>query len=163
MPTSVYPTSDGFINIAASGKAIYTRLCEALGAPELATHPDYATAEARSQNRVALNQAIAERTQRHPSEQLIALLNQAGVPCGPIYRMNEVFADPQVQHLHMAVPVPTPEGGEIRLVGPAIRLSRTPARMQRAMGAAGEHNHEILSELGYSDAQIAVLRAEHVI
>ena len=146
MPTSVYPTADGFVNIAAAGKVIYTRLCEALGAPELATHPDFATAELRSKNRVALNAAIAERTRHHSSEALIALLNEAGVPCGPIYKMDQVFADPQVQHLGMAVPVPTPEGGELKLVGPAIRLSRTPARMKRTIGPAGEHNDEILRE-----------------
>ena len=106
MPTSVYPTADGFVNIAAAGKVIYARFCEALGAPELATHPEFSSAELRSKNRVALNQAIAERTRRYSSEALIALLNKAGVPCGPIYKMDEVFADPQVQHLGMAVPVP---------------------------------------------------------
>jgi len=77
--------------------------------------------------------------------------------------MNEVFADPQVRHLGMAVVVPKPEGGELNLVGPAIRLSRTPARMKRASGAPGEHNAEVLCELGYTDAEIAALRAASVI
>ena len=163
MPTSVYPTADGFINIAAAGKAIYTRFCEALGAPELAMHPDFATSELRSQNRAALSAAIAERTRRYTSEALIALLNRAGVPCGPIYKMNDVFADPQVRHLGMAVTVPKPEGGDLQMVGPAIRLSRTPAQMKRAIGAAGEHNDEILRELGCSESEIAALRAAAVI
>ena len=152
MPTSVYPTADGFINIAAAGKAIYTRFCEAIGAPELATHPDFATSELRSKNRVALSAAIAERTRPHSAQALIALLNRAGVPCGPIYKMNEVFADPQVQHLGLAVDVPKPDGGDLKLVGPAIRLSRTPARLKRAIGPAGEHNEEVLRELGYSES-----------
>jgi len=163
MPTSVYPTADGFVNIAAAGTVIYGRFCEALGVPELATHPDYATAKLRSSNRVALNQAIAERTRRHSSQALIALLNKAGVPCGPIYKMDEVFTDPQVQHLGMATPVPDAGGGEVRLVGPAMRLSRTPARMKRAIGPAGEHNDQILRELGYSEAEISGLRAAEVI
>ncbi len=77
--------------------------------------------------------------------------------------MDEVFADPQVQHLGMSVAVPKPEGGELNLVAPAIKLSRTPARMKRAIGPAGEHNDEILRELGYAEAQIAVLRAANVI
>jgi formyl-CoA transferase len=77
--------------------------------------------------------------------------------------MDEVFADPQVQHLGMATPVPDGGGGELKLVGPAIRLSRTPARMKQAIGPAGEHNDIILRELGYSEAEISGLRAAEVI
>jgi len=163
IPTGVYPTSDGYVNIAAAGKVIWTRLCEALGAPGLATQAEYATGELRSKNRAPLAKVLAELTQRHSSEQLIELLNDAGVPCGPIYKMDQVFADPQVEHLQMAVPVPRPEGGELKLVGPAMKLSRTPARMKRAIGAAGEHNAEILGELGYGAAEIDALRAANVI
>ncbi|HMA88716.1 MAG TPA: CaiB/BaiF CoA-transferase family protein [Burkholderiales bacterium] len=163
IPTGVYPTSDGYVNIAAAGKVIWTRLCEALGAPGLATQAEYATGELRSKNRAALAKVLAELTRRHSSEGLIALLNDAGVPCGPIYKMDQVFADPQVAHLQMAVPVPAPEGGELKLVGPAMKLSRTPARMKRAIGAAGEHNAEILGELGYGATEIDALRAAKVI
>jgi len=163
MPTSVYPTADGFVNIAAAGTVIYTRLCEAIGAPELAQHPDYASAELRSKNRVALSQAIAERTRCYTSESLIELLNQAGVPSGPIYKMDEVFADPQVRHLQMAVPVATRSGAQLNLVGPAFKLSRTPAQMKRAIGPAGEHNDEILRELGYSAAEISELKTAKVL
>jgi formyl-CoA transferase len=163
MPTSVYPTSDGFVNIAAAGTVIYTRFCEAIGAPELARHPEYSTAELRSKNRLALNQAIAERTRSYTSETLIALLNKAGVPTGPIYKMDQVFADPQVQHLQMATPVPTSSGAKVNLVGPAFRLSRTPAQMKRTIGPAGEHNDEILRDLGYASGDIEALRAAKVI
>jgi len=163
MPTSVYPTADGYVNIAAAGTVIYGRFCDAIGAPELATHPHYATSDARSKNRVTLSQAIAERTRRYTSQELIALLNQAGVPSGPIYKMNEVFADPQVQHLGMAVAVPTPDGGEVKLVGPAMMLSRTAAQMKRTIGAPGEHSEPVLRELGYTEADIAALRESKVI
>jgi formyl-CoA transferase len=163
IPTGVYPTSDGYVNIAAAGKVIWTRLCEALGAPALATQTEYATGELRSKNRAALAQVLSELTRRHSSAQLIALLNDAGVPCGPIYKMDQVFADPQVEHLQMAVPVPKPESGELKLVGPAMKLSRTPAHMKRAIGPAGEHNAEILGELGYSAAEIGALRADKVV
>lgn len=163
MPTSVYPTSDGFINIAASGKIIFARLCEAIGAPEILAHPDYQNANLRSTHRVALNEAIASYTRRYTAKELIALLNKAGVPCGPIYKMNEVFSDPQVQHLRMAAPVPKAEGGEITLVAPAFKLSRTPAKMKRAMGRAGEHNKEILRELGLSESEIATFANDKVI
>jgi len=162
MPTSVYPTSDGFVNIAAAGDAIYGRMCKALDMPELANHPDYSNADLRSSNRVALNEAIAERSKKYSSQDLIERLNQAGVPCGPIYKMNEVFEDPQVKHLGMAARVPRPQG-DLDLVGPAMRLSRTPSVMKRAIGPAGEHNDEVLRELGYTGEEIEALRADRVI
>jgi len=163
MPTSVYPTADGFVNLAAAGNPIFTRMAEAFGDPGLAKHPDYANAKLRSKNRVVLNEAISAHTRRYTSVALIDLLAKAGVPCGPIYTLDQVFADPQVRHLGMAVPVPNPEGGNMTLVGPAIKLSRTPAKMKRTVGAAGEHNDEILRSLGYSDADIAALRGAKVI
>jgi len=163
IPTGVFPTADGYVNIAAAGNVIWTRLCEALGEPSLATRAEYASGQLRSENRAALNELLADLTRRHRSSALIELLNKAGVPCGPIYKMNEVFDDPQVRHLGMAAPVPKPGGGELSLVGPAIRLSRTPARMKRTMGPAGEHDDEILRELGYVQAEIERLRTDKVI
>jgi crotonobetainyl-CoA:carnitine CoA-transferase CaiB-like acyl-CoA transferase len=163
MPTSVYPTEDGFVNIAAAGNPIFARMCEAFGDPGLAKHANYANAQLRSHNRIALNAAIAAHTRRYASAVLIELLAKAGVPCGPIYKLNEVFQDDQVKHLGMAVEVPIPEGGDMMLVGPAIKLSRTPARMKRTVGLAGEHNQEILREIGYDDADIAALRDANVI
>jgi formyl-CoA transferase len=77
--------------------------------------------------------------------------------------MDDVFADPQVQHLGVAVTVPKPEGGELNLVGPAMRLSRTPAQMKRTIGRPGEHNDGVLRDLGYTEAEIAALRTANVI
>lgn len=162
MPTSVYPTADGFVNIAAAGDAIYGRMCKALEMPELANHPDYVNADLRSINRVALNNAISERSRKYGSQDLIERLNKAGVPCGPIYRMNEVFEDPQVRHLGLAARVPRPEG-DLTLVGPAMRLSRTPSVMKRTIGPAGEHNVEVLRELGYTDEEVEILQVDRVI
>ena len=131
--------------------------------PELANHPDYVNADLRSINRVALNNAISERSRKYSSQDLIERLNKAGVPCGPIYKMNEVFEDPQVRHLGLAARVPRPKADDLTLVGPAVRLSRTPSVMKRAIGPAGEHNVEVLRELGYADEEIEVLQADHVI
>jgi crotonobetainyl-CoA:carnitine CoA-transferase CaiB-like acyl-CoA transferase len=163
MPTSVYPTADGFVNIAAAGNPIFTRMCEAFGDPAMAKRPEYANARQRSDNRVALNEAISAHTRQQSSATLIELLAKAGVPCGPIYKIDQVFEDSQVKHLGMAVPVPRPEGGEMNLVAPAFELSRTPARMKRTVGPAGEHNDEILRGAGYSEDDIAALRAANVI
>src|ERR1700726_2689129 len=127
IPTGVFPTSDGHINIAAAGTHIYKRFCEAIGAPQLIAHPDYASDKLRSKNRAALNQAISDVTKQRPSADLITMLNKAGVPCGPINRMDEVFADPQVQHLGMAAPVEHGTLGGIAVVNQPVKLSRTPS------------------------------------
>src|SRR5258708_16547307 len=161
MPTSVYPTSDGFVNIAAAGNPIFARMAEAFGDPGLAKHPDYTNAKLRSKNRVALKEAISAHTRRYTSVALIDLLAKAGVPCGPIYKLDQVFGDEQVRHLGMAVPVPNPGGGEMTLVGPAIKLSRTPARMKRTVGEAGENKDENPRDLRYRHPHIPPLRRAH--
>ncbi len=99
IPAAVYRTKDGHINIAASSNPIYAKLCQALGVPEMATDPRFSNFKVRRQNRDALNVLIDERTATRTSAEWVEALNEAGVPCGPIYKMNEVFADPQVRHL----------------------------------------------------------------
>ena len=163
IPTGVFPTSDGHINIAASGDHIYKRFCDALGAPHLFKDPAYATDQTRSKNRAALNAAIGEITRNKPGAEWIALLNEAGVPCGPIYKMDEVFADPQVRHLGMAVGVHHKKLGDTQIVNQAIELSRTPSRMRMATPDKGEHTQEVLRELGYDEATIRSLRERKVI
>jgi formyl-CoA transferase len=163
IPTGVFPTSDGHINIAASGDHIYKRFCGALGAKHLTDDPAYATDQARSKNRLALNAAIGGITRHKPSAEWIALLNAAGVPCGPIYKMDEVFADPQVRHLGMAVDVRHKKLGDTQIVNQAVELSRTPSHIRMATPDKGEHTDEVLREFGYDDAAIAGLRARKVI
>jgi formyl-CoA transferase len=163
IPTGVFPTSDGHINIAAAGSHIYKRFCEAIGAGHLATDPDYATDKLRSKNRVALNAIIAEITRTKTSRAWVDIFNEAGVPAGPIYKMDEVFADPQVQHLGMAAPVHSDKLGDIEVVNQPITLSRTPSAMTRATPEKGEHTDEILAEFGYSADAITTLRRDKVI
>jgi formyl-CoA transferase len=163
IPTGVFPTSDGHINIAAAGQHIYRRLCEALEAPQLLTHPDYATDALRSKNRAGLNQAICHITRHKPSAAWIDILNRAGVPCGPIYRIDEVFADPQVRHLGMAAKVHSDKLGDIEVVDQPIDLSRTPSTMRSATPEKGAHTGEVLRELGYSDAEIEGLRQRKIV
>src|SRR3979411_565204 len=99
IPTGVFPTSDGYINIAASGDNMFKRCATAMGAPELVDHPEHATPGLRSQNRKAVNERIAAVTKTKPSAHWIEALNKAGVPCGPINTIDQTFAEPQVKHL----------------------------------------------------------------
>jgi len=164
IPTGVFPTSDGAINIAASGGALYRRLCEAIGKPELIEHPDYRSGGGRSRNRVALNAEIAEVTQTRSSEEWVTLLNEAGVPCGPINTIDKTMTDPQVEHLGIARPVTHRKLGDIRVVGQAVNMSRTgqPERL-RPTPEQSEHTDDILRELGYDAAAIAALRERRVV
>jgi formyl-CoA transferase len=163
IPTGVFPTADGHINIAASGQHIFKRLCEALDAPGLVADADFATADKRSENRVRLNAELAARTRRYPSAELVERLNAAGVPSGPIYSVDQLFADPQVEHLNMAVPMPHPRRRDTAVVNQAVTLSRTPPVIDRPTPGLGQHTDEILSELGYDAAAISVLRQREVI
>jgi crotonobetainyl-CoA:carnitine CoA-transferase CaiB-like acyl-CoA transferase len=163
IPTGVFATADGHINIAASGHELFGRLCKALGAEHLATDPAYASGRARLSNRDQLNAAIEAITRTRPSAEWIAILNRAGVPCGPIYRMNEVFEDPQVRHIGIARAVEHPTRGPKELVGQAVELSRTPWALRTAAPEKGEHTDAILTSLGYEAAAIADLRARGVI
>ena len=163
IPTGVFQTKDGYINIAAAGNDIYGRMCKAIGAPALFADPRYATGKARSANRDALNAEIEAITVSKTSAEWIEALNQAGVPSGPIYRMNEVFADPQVRHLNITRKVAHGVLGEVEVIGQPIELSRTPWSIRSASPEAGEHTDAVLGELGYSAGEIAGLHAGKVV
>jgi formyl-CoA transferase len=162
IPTGVFRTADGHINIAASGK-LYERLCKALGAPELFTHPDFSEYRLRSKNRIALNAEIEKHTVKRTSAEWIEHLNEAGVPCGPIYTIDKMFADPQVQTLGMAQPLVHPQLGRQEVVGQGVNLSRTPAQMRRHAPDSGEHTREILEQFGYDAAAIEDLKKRGVV
>jgi formyl-CoA transferase len=163
IPTGVFATADGYINIAAAGNAIYKRLCDAIARPDLATQAEFATDKARSANRKALNAEIEAVTKTRKSAEWIDALNAAGVPCGPIYKMDEVFADAQVQHLHMTRKVAHATLGEVEVIGQPITLSRSEWSIRTPTPEAGEHTDAILGALGYDAAAIAALRGKKVV
>jgi formyl-CoA transferase len=163
IPTGVFQTSDGYMNIAASGNRIWERCAKALGRDDLLADPRYATAGSRSEHRDALNAEIEKTTLTNTTAHWVDALNSAGVPCGPIYRVDEMFADPQVQHLGIAQRLNGGNRGEVAYVGQPIGLSRTPSRIVSHPPELGEHTDEILKELGYDQARIDELRARQVI
>jgi formyl-CoA transferase len=164
IPTGVFETADGTMNLAVTGGVMWERFCRAIDAEDLMTKPDYASAKLRSQNRDALTEEINRRLRRKTSAEWMAIFEKAGVPAGPIYAINEVFADPQVKHLKMAEPVESaPLGRPIDLVRQPVRLSRSPSAITVASPEIGEHTDEILAEFGYDAAAIAALRADGVV
>jgi crotonobetainyl-CoA:carnitine CoA-transferase CaiB-like acyl-CoA transferase len=158
IPTGVFRTADGHINIATTGQRIWERLCEAIEAPELARHANYDTAKKRSDKRDALNDELDRLLAGRTSQDWIARFNRVGVPCGPIYNIGEVFADPQVRHLAIAAKVEG-AGKPLTVVAQPVTLSRTPSAIVARPPEIGEHTEEILLEFGFAREEIADLRA----
>ncbi len=163
IPTGVFKTSDGYINIGAVGQKIWERLCRVIHAEELIANPAYATAAQRSANRDALNQEINRKLADQSSVTWLDRLNQAGVPSGPINSIDQVFADPQVEHLNMVEPIASPHYYPLRLLGQPMRLSRSESRMRLCPPEPGQHTDEILEALGYDTAAIEDLRQRGIV
>ena len=165
IPTGVFPTADGEINIAEANDRLFRRLCDALEFSELAFHEDYSDQELRSLNRSKLNKVISEITKTRTSAEWIDLLNKTGVPSGPINSVDETFADPQVEHLGIVTKIKHPDRGVIQVVGQAVNMERTPqpSQMRRPSPKCGEHTQEILETFGFNDEQISDLRSRGVI
>ena len=164
IPTGVFPTEDGHINIAASGQGLWERFCKAIGWEAALSNPDYATGGLRSKNRKQVNEDIGKITRTKPSAHWLKVINEAGVPCGPINDIAMTFAEPQTQHLGIARTVHHPVLGDIKVVGQPINMSDAP--QPDALGPTpdlGQHTDAILAELGYSGAAIADYRARGII
>ncbi len=163
MPTSAYKTSDGYINVACSGEGMWKRLCNLLGRQDLLQMPEFKDNESRSRNRKKLNELLNECFSAKNSKTWVDELNKAGVPSGPIYKMDEVFADPQVRHLGAAAEVSHPRLGKFKVLSQVVRLSRTPAAIASTTPEPGQHTEEILRELGCAPDEIRSLKADKAI
>ncbi len=163
IPTGVFPTSDGHINIAASSARVFTRFCEAIGRPDWLTREDWKSQSGRSKDRKAINAAIAEITSTKPASHWIELMEANGIPCGPIYTIDQVFADPQVKHIGMATKMTSPYVGEAEIVASAINISGFSKAIRHHTPDPGEHQDEVMKSVGYTDSEIAELRKKGVI
>jgi len=164
VPTGVFATRDGYLNIAAIGQTMWKRLCEALEVPHLVDEPGMGTDPERVRNRDEVNAAIQAALRTRTTAEWTGRLLKAGVPCGPIHRIDQVFADPQVQHLGVAWPMHHADLGDVALVGQPMRLSRYPReRPPQPAPQQGADTDDILRELGYGAGQIAELRAAFVV
>ncbi len=162
IPTGAFKTRDGYVNIATTGGKMWDRFCRTIGAAALAQDPDYKTAEARLNNRDALNAEIETHLKDRTSAEWVERFNKAGVPCGPIYSIDQVFADPQVRHLGIARNVAGTKPA-LRLVGQPISLSRTPSRLVARPPKLGEHTDAVLKEFGFSAREIAALHKANAV
>ena len=157
IPTGTFKTRDGYVNIATTGGKMWQWLCRTIKAEALLQKEDYRTTAARSKNRDALNAEIESYLKGRTSAEWIERFNKASVPCGPIYSIAEVFADPQVRHLGIAQSVTRKDKSKMRLVGQPLSLSRTPSRLAAPPPELGEHTDAVLREFGFSAREIAAL------
>ena len=163
IPTGVFKTNNGHINIAATGGAIYERFCELMQRPDWLTDTRFKSPGLRLKNRDEMNAEIEAITVTKSSEEWIKSFNKAGVPAGFIYTIDQVFEDPQVKHLGMAAPIEHPELGSIDLVAQPITLSDHPFEIRSATPQLGEHTDSVLEELGFTDQEIADLHNQSVV
>ncbi|MGE5133606.1 MAG: CaiB/BaiF CoA transferase family protein [Gemmatimonadota bacterium] len=163
VPMGCFASADGHVNIGGPAGRLLRRLCEVIGLPGLPDDPRFDTAAKRSANREEFNALVGERLRTRTTAEWVAALNEAGVPCGPVYRMDEVFADPQVRHLGMTAPVEHPALGRLDILRNAVRMTGAPASVRAPSPGLGGHTDEVLTELGYPPAEVAALRGQGVI
>jgi crotonobetainyl-CoA:carnitine CoA-transferase CaiB-like acyl-CoA transferase len=158
-PMGVYRARDGHLNLAVGSEVMWRRFCEAIGRPALADDPRFATNQGRIDRRPALNAIIEEVLADASSTEWVERLNRAGVACGPIYDLGQVFADPQVQQLRLVEDLVHPLHGPMRVLGQPVALHRTPAKVTAPSPLPGQHTREVLSLAGLDPAAVAGLLA----
>ena len=163
VPTGVFKTSDGSINLAVAGETIWKRFVEAVDKGEWLGMDEFKNAKKRLKNRDYLNKLIEEVTITKTSDEWVEKLEKVGVPCGPINSIDKVFDDPQVKHLGIAQSIDTIPFGQTQLVGQPFNLSRSPSIMKQRPPEKGEHNEDVLLDLGYSSEELDELKSKNII
>ena len=162
-PYQALPTSDGYITVGGANQRNWERLCRAIGRAELITDPRFEVNAGRMANRPALESTLGETLKTQPMAHWLSILEAAGVPCGPIYDIAQVYADPQVIARDMVVEVEHPTAGTIRNVGIPVKFSETPGNIRRPPPRFGEHTEEVLAEFGYTTGEIDTLRDRGIV
>ncbi len=163
VPTGVFKTSDGSINLAVAGETIWKRFVKAVDKGEWLEMDEFKNAKERLKNRDYLNKLIEEVTITKTSDEWVEKLEKVGVPCGPINSIDKVFDDPQVKHLGIAQSIDTIPFGQTQLVGQPFNLSRSPSIMKQRPPEKGEHNEDVLLDLGYSSEELDELKSKNII
>lgn len=162
-PTGMFPTSDGHVNIAAAGTRIWDRFCDAMERPDWKARAAWRTGDGRLKDRPEINAQISEMTRRKSSAHWAEALNRAGVPCGPIYTIDQTFNDPQVRHLRMTRPVTHPRLGEQTLLASGVNIDGASKDIRTATAEPGADTGAVLRQFGYDAAEISALQAQKII
>ncbi len=163
VPYQAFKAKDVFINIAVGNDQLWERFCKAVGLENVMNDPKFATNAKRVENREEIVKIISDLIVTKDGEEWLKIITDAGVPCGPIYTVDKVFADPQVLHREMVKELDHPKAGKVKVTGIPIKLSDTPGEVETAPPVLGQHTQEILTELGYSDKDLEKLKQEKVI
>jgi formyl-CoA transferase len=163
VPMGCFASADGYVNIAGPSGRLLMRFCEVIGLPDLPHDPRFSSTSARSKNRAELNALVAERIGTRTTAEWVAALNEVGVPCGPVNHIDEVFADPQVQHLGLAASVEHRSLGPLDIIRNAVSMTDAAPTVRTASPDPGEHTDEVLRSLGLTGDEIDALRASGTI
>jgi formyl-CoA transferase len=163
VPYQDFEASDGFINIAAGNDNLWKKFCAVTALSDIADNPKFATNPKRVENRDEVVAIVSKKIKTKTMQEWLDILNDAGVPCGPIYTVDQIFKDPQVLAREMLVEVDHPKCGKIQVTGSPIKLSETPAEITTHPPMLGEHNSSILQEFGFSEEDITKLKEDKVI
>ncbi len=163
VPYQAFKAKDVFINIAVGNDQLWERFCKAVGLENVMNDPKFATNAKRVENREEIVKIISDLIVTRDGEEWLKILTDAGIPCGPIYTVDKIFADPQVLHREMVKELDHPKAGKVKVTGIPIKLSDTPGEVETAPPVLGQHTQEVLTELGYSDQDLEKLKQENVI
>jgi formyl-CoA transferase len=163
VPMGCFPSADGYVNIAGPAGRLLRNFCAVVGLPDLVDDPRFDSATNRSTNRAALNDLVADRLRTRTTAEWVEALNAVGVPCGPVYAIDEVFADPQIEHLGLRAPVEHGKLGRIDIVRNAVTMTDGPATVRTAAPESGADTDTVLTEIGCSVEEIADLRRRGII